>query len=79
MHGPPLGVPRPGDEAGMLEHLDVLRDSLLRDCERFGELVDRRVGPGEPRHDRAPHRIGEGHEGAVERVVLRMFDLSATS
>ena len=67
MHGPPLGVPRAGHEAGMLEHLDVLGDGLLGDGEGLGELVDSCVAAGEACHDGAAQRIGQGHEGPVER------------
>ena len=34
MDGATLGIARAGDEAGLLEHLDVLGDGLLRDRER---------------------------------------------
>src|SRR5438128_1839487 len=70
---PPLGVPRPGHQAGLLEHLDVLRHGLLRDREGCREFVDRGIAAGEPRHDRAPHRIGQGHEGPVERVGVQIL------
>jgi hypothetical protein len=68
----------------VLEHLDVLGHRLLGDGEGFGEVVDRRVGSGEARDDRPPDRIGQRHEGLVERVVvvvvvMVLFDCSATS
>ena len=71
MHGTPLGVARAGDEAGVLEHLDVLGDGLFGDGEGFGELVDGGVAAREARHHGAPDGIGQRHEGAVERVVVR--------
>ena len=47
VHGSALGVPRPGDQPGLLEHLDVLRDRLLGDLEGIGQLVDRGRAPAE--------------------------------
>jgi len=67
--GPPLGVARAGHQAGVLEHLDVLRHGLLGDREGFGELVDGGVAAGEPRDDSPADGIAEGQERAVELVV----------
>ena len=37
---PALSVARAGNQAGLLEHLDVPGDGLLGDCEGLGKLVD---------------------------------------
>ena len=69
VHGSALGVPRPGDQPRLFEHLNVLRDRLLGDLERIGQLVDRGRAPAEAGDHPAPHRIGQGGEGPVEPVV----------
>ena len=69
VHRATLGVAGARDEAGLLEHLDVLRDRLLGDLERFGELVDRGRPAAQAGDDAATHRVGQRHEGAVEAVV----------
>src|SRR5262249_34803431 len=56
-----------GDEPGAHQHLDVARDSLERDGERFGEFRYQQVAPIEPAQDGAAHRVGERRENAVER------------
>src|SRR4051794_942396 len=56
------------DEAGALEHPQVLRDRLKGHRERRGELVDRRLALDEPREDRPPGRIGERGERGAELV-----------
>ena len=58
----------PRDEAGALEHLQVLGHGLDADGERLGELVDRRLPLGEALQDRAPRRIGERREGVCQLV-----------
>jgi hypothetical protein len=69
VHGPALRVARARHEPRLLEHLDVLRDRLLGDLERLGQVVDRRRAAAEPGDDAAAHRVGEGHEGPVEAVI----------
>ena len=69
VHRAALGVARPGDEAGLLEHLDVLGHRLLGDGEWFGELVDRCRAAAEAGDDPPPNRVGERHERPVEPVV----------
>ena len=48
--------PRTGDQAGVLEHLEVARDRRLRYAERRGELGNARL-QREPREDRSPRGI----------------------
>src|SRR5262249_2767740 len=68
--GTPLGVTAPGDEAGPLENLQVLRDGLEAHGERLGQLADRRVTGGQARQDRPPGAIGERGEGGIELVLV---------
>jgi hypothetical protein len=72
VHGAALGVAGARDEAGLLEHVDVLGDGLFGDGEGFGELVDGGVAAREARDEGASDRVGEGHEGAVELRVARL-------
>src|SRR5205807_7719931 len=65
---PPLGGPPAGDEPGVLEHLQVLRNGLHRHGERLRELVDGRLPVDEPLEDRPARGIGESREGATELV-----------
>src|SRR3954454_10692883 len=54
-----------GDEARVLEHVQVLRDRLLGDVEVLGDLVD----PARPVADEQEHRppawLGQGREGRL--------------
>ena len=54
------------DEAGALEHLEMLRDGGLAHRERFRELRDRRLTRGESRENGSPGGIGERGEGGIE-------------
>src|SRR4051812_13996317 len=58
----------PLDQAGALEHAQMLADGLGGDGERRGELVDRGLALDEAREDRPPGGVGEGGEGGGERV-----------
>ena len=70
-----LRVSRFGDQAGLFEDMDVFGDCLLGDSEGLGKLVERRVGAGQPGHDRATNWVGEGHEGPVKLVLVNLhFD-----
>jgi len=57
-------------EAGALEDSHVLRDRGQRHLESRRKLADRALARCEPRHDRAPCRIGESSEGIVERPLM---------
>ena len=60
-----------GDEAGALEHLEMLGDGGLAHGERLRELGHRRVAGREAGEDGAARGIGEGGEGGIEpRGVL---------
>src|SRR5690349_14638371 len=66
--GPPLRPPALRDQAGALQHLEVLGHGGQGHVERLGELLDRGLARGEPREDRAAGRVGEGREGGAELV-----------
>src|SRR5205807_474232 len=66
--GTKLGRACPLDQAGALEHPEVLRDRLDADRKRLRQLVDRRLAVGQPCEDRAARRIREGGEGGGELV-----------
>src|SRR5271154_6055538 len=66
--GPPLRLAPPCDQAGPLEHLEMLGDRGTAHLERLGELADRRLAGREARQDRAPRRVGEGREGRAETI-----------
>src|SRR5665254_9647 len=57
---PALGVAAAADEPGLAEHLEVLGHRLHGHVVGLGELVHGRVSDGEPRHDVAPGRVGQG-------------------
>jgi hypothetical protein len=67
--GAALGITRAGNQAGLFQDLDVLGDGLLGDREGFGELVDARIAAREAGDQGASDGVGEGQEGAIERVV----------
>ncbi len=59
------------EEASVGQHVEVLHDRRQRDREWPRQLADRQARLlAEMREDRAPRRIGEGSEGAVERGIL---------
>src|SRR6185312_12637489 len=69
MDRPSLRVAGPGDQSRLLEHLNVLGHCLFGDVERCGQLIDRGRSAGQSRHDRAPNRVGQRHEGTVQPGV----------
>ncbi len=58
-----------GDQAGRLEHTQMLEDRRHRHVERLGELGDRRLAPGQPGQDGAPRRVGQRAEHRVQMSV----------
>src|SRR5215204_325766 len=58
----------PCDQAGALEHLQMLGDRLHGDGERLRQLVHGRLALREPRQDGAPRRIGQGRERGAQLV-----------
>ena len=67
------------DDAGLLEHLQVLRDRGLRDAEAAGGLADGRRARGEALDDAAADRVREGLERIVNHTVNDIRDASRTS
>jgi hypothetical protein len=61
---PPL--PPPGDEAGVLEHPEVLRDRRERDGEGRGELRHHRPAARQAGEDRPPRRARERGEDRIQ-------------
>jgi len=57
-----LRLPGAADQAGVLQHLEVLGDGLDGHVVGLGELVDAGVADGEPGHHVAPGGIGQGRE-----------------
>src|SRR5262245_4350685 len=57
---PLLGGPATGDEACLLQDLQVLRDRLEADPERRRQLPHRCVAEGEPGEDLSASGIGKG-------------------
>src|SRR6266496_676104 len=66
--GAALGVAAARDEAGPLEHLEVLRDRRLAHVVRFGQLEHGRLTARQLGHHRASRAIGERGEGRVQVV-----------
>jgi len=55
------------DQAGIRQHVEVFHDRGQRHGKRLGELTDReRIAVGKPRQQRAPGRIGERCESAIQ-------------
>src|SRR5436309_9444925 len=65
---PPLRVAAARNQAGALQHLQVLGDRRLAHRERLGQLRDRRLTRRQAGEDRPPRGIGEGREDGVEAV-----------
>ena len=63
-----LGIAAPADQAGALEHLEVLRDRLQCHLERLGELVDRCLAVGQAGEDRSTGRVGKCGKRVAEWV-----------
>src|SRR5213596_235865 len=65
---PPLCVAAARNQAGALQHLQVLGDRRLAHRERLGQLRHRRLTRRQAGEDRPPGGIGEGCEDGVEAV-----------
>src|SRR5260370_6096009 len=63
---PPLRFASARDEAGALQHLEVLGDGGHAHLEGLGQLRDRSLTRGEPSQDRPPGGIGQGHTPAAK-------------
>jgi hypothetical protein len=64
------------DQAGIGQDVEMLHDRRQRYRERRSQRADREVGPlGKPHDQRAPRRVGERSEGAIERAALNLNHL----
>ena len=73
-----LRVLRRRDEAGVLQHLQVLGDRRLAHGEGFRQFRNRGLSLGEPGKDRTARGVREGGEGGVEALGGRHCSLSIT-
>src|SRR5271166_5421734 len=64
----PLCLTAAGDQAGVLQHLEVLGDRGEAHVERFGQFGDRGLAGGQPCQDRPARRVREGRECATEAI-----------
>src|SRR5262245_54821262 len=64
----PLRLAPARDQAGALEHLEVLGDAGKAHVEGFGEFGHRGLAKRKPRQDGAPGRIGERRERARKAI-----------
>ena len=69
VHRAALCLPAAADQAGVLEHLQVLGDGLEGHVVRRGDRVDRGVAHRQPGDDVAPGRVGEGREHLRQLVA----------
>jgi hypothetical protein len=59
------------DQSGVRQHIEVLHDRGQRHRERLRQLADRQAfAIAKPRQKRAPGRIGQRGEGAVQIAFL---------
>src|SRR5438093_4451762 len=70
---PPLRVATPRDEAGTLQHLQVLGDGWKRHVERLRELRDRGLALREAGEDRPPRRISESPKCDAQVVCGHLY------
>ena len=68
VHRAALGLPAAADQAGVLEHLEVLGHGLHGHVVGRGELVHGGVGDREPGHDVAPGGVGQRREHPGQRI-----------
>jgi len=76
---PQLRFPASRDQAGMLEHLDVLGHRLKAQGEGLGEFVDRCLAVREPGEDRPSGRVGQRREGLAQFVDRHCIQLDGLS
>ncbi len=77
MHGRGIELARDGTarfgarhQSGVGQNVEMLHDRRQRDRERLRQRADRKARLlGEPRQQRAPRRVGQRSESAIERRV----------
>src|SRR5712664_90565 len=74
--GSPLRLAPASDQAGPLQHLEVLGDRGHRHVERRGELRNRGLARHQACKDRAPGGVGERCERAGESIRRRLGHLT---
>jgi hypothetical protein len=57
------------DQAGLLQHLDVLGDRVQRHGEGRGHIGHARLAGRQPVEDRAPRGVAERLQGIVEQYI----------
>jgi len=67
---PELPVAAARDEAGALEHLQVLGDRRQAHVERLGQVVHGRFPVRELGQDRPPGGVGQRREGRIQPAVV---------
>src|SRR5215472_4652405 len=70
---PPLRRAAAGDQAGVLQHLEVLGDAGKAHVERLREFGDRGLAAGQPRQDRPTCRVRKRSEGTAEAIRGHQF------
>src|SRR5262245_21976292 len=66
--GPPLRLAPAQDQAGALQHLEMLGDGGKAHVEGFGEFRHRGFAGRKPRQNGPARRIGQGREGGAEAI-----------
>src|SRR3990170_8559442 len=66
--GAPLRLATARDQAGALQHLEVLGDRGQAHLEGLGQLRDGRLTRGQASENRAPGGIGEGGKGCAQLI-----------
>src|SRR5262245_46991946 len=66
--GPPLRLAPAQDQAGALQHLEMLGDGGKAHVEGFGELGHRGFAGRKPGQDGPARRVGQGREGGAEAI-----------
>lgn len=72
--GAALALTSPADQAGSLQHLEVLGDSGLRQRGRLGEFDDTSIAGGQALQDRPAGGVGKGREGSAQLIVSHHTD-----
>src|SRR6478672_11245680 len=70
---PPLRLAAAGDQAGMLQHLEMPRDRGPADVERFGQFRNRGFAERQPGQNRSTRWVGECLKGGAEVVGRHLY------
>src|SRR5262245_38979808 len=66
--GPPLRLAPAQDQAGALQHLEMLGDGGKTHVEGLGELRHRGFAGRKPRQNGPARRVGQGRKGGAEAI-----------